>query len=246
MKVVTAFSRPDGTAARRSHVPRRRQVMRRRTGRDTTERLGRISARADEAGQAGVPVRPRGAAPDRERKDDEPDCPHAALGRQPEPRLDDERVGEQRQERPGVAQGIEPVRVAVVVGIVRPATRGVPRGYERCRRCQDEGRADRSSGPASRSGSGRRGSPGCADRRPGSARPGATPPRPRSGRHGRSRLGAAQAGSPTGARTGSRGGARPGRRTGSSPRRPACRRTRAARPARSGARRRTGGTPTSR
>jgi hypothetical protein len=146
MYVVTALSSPEGTAARRNQRTRRGQSIGRAAVAGVVD-AGAIVAAAPVAPIAPVaPRRPPGAVRprpgrtgnDREAERDEADRPDAALGGQPEPRLDQERVGEESGERAGVAQGVQPVAVAVG-RIVAPGPH--PRGpgrHERRRRRQRE------------------------------------------------------------------------------------------------------------
>ena len=63
------------------------------------------------------------------------DRPDPTLCPEPETRLDDQRVGDQGQERPAVAQGVEPVRVADGLALPR---RLEPATHQRGGRRQDE------------------------------------------------------------------------------------------------------------
>ena len=64
------------------------------------------------------------------------DHPDRALLGQAEGRLDDERVGQQGEQRPAVAERVQPVRVPAAIA---RADRLEPAGHERRRRGQDEG-----------------------------------------------------------------------------------------------------------
>ena len=117
MKLVTADRSPDGTAASRSQRARRRQSI--RSARDglVPERDGRAGGGR---GRSGRRVRSRVHLPEdqgragRQAGDEDHDAgsPQRPLRGQPEGRLDQERVGKERGERSGVAQGVEPVGVA--------------------------------------------------------------------------------------------------------------------------------------
>ena len=64
------------------------------------------------------------------------DQPHTALTRQPQARFDDERVCQQRQQRPAVTERVEPVRIIAIVG----ADVGDPAGQQGRGARQHEGR----------------------------------------------------------------------------------------------------------
>ncbi len=100
--------------------------------------------RVRRARSRGRPLGAQRRGHDEQRQDREPDPPPGALGREPEARLDEERVGEQRDKRSAVAQGVEPVGVARVrVRVGGPADARIPvRDERRGGGHRERGRAD--------------------------------------------------------------------------------------------------------
>ncbi len=107
MNVVTADSSPDGIAARSSHRPRRGQVIGwERSTTSVTAVAARLRRHGQDLGRR-----------DSEQGDEQAiaDHPDRALLGKPERRLDEQRVGQQGEQRPAVAECIEPVRVAAAI-----------------------------------------------------------------------------------------------------------------------------------
>ena len=135
IRLVTADSSPAGIAARASHRSRSRPV----TPTSGTATVGSAAVRfgGGSFGACGLRLgfrgRPEGRseAEGRERDDHrehrEPHAPPGPLGRETQPRLDDQRVGEEGDQRSSVAERVEPVRVAGVgARIVDAADARVP------------------------------------------------------------------------------------------------------------------------
>ena len=139
MNVVTAASRPDGTAASRIHRARRpqpigglgrwfgRALVRLRQRRRLGRRLRGSPSTDDGHGRR----RHEGQA-----QHGEPDRPRRPLIAEAEPGADEERVRQQGQERAAVRQGVQPVRIRARTA----APAGEPGRDERGRRREDEHR----------------------------------------------------------------------------------------------------------
>ena len=108
--------------------------------------LGRACASALRAGVGGaVGAGGQSESSDRGRHQNQPensegDAPHQPLGAESELRLDQDGVGEQRQQRPGVAHDVEPVWIAGGRRRHRRARVGVDRSIRRLRVFSQHGR----------------------------------------------------------------------------------------------------------